>query len=127
MEGRVGAGFVVFHNGNRIYTYSARLSDTATVFQAEEHTMYAAADYLIAMTLEIGVRYVKILSDSQAAITAIVSPQIKSKKVLDAVDSLESLSTRTKKVTLAWIKAHVGIEGNEEADKAAKKAPGQRT
>ena len=33
---------------------------------------------------------------------------------------METLALQTKHVTLAWIKAHVGTEGNEQADQAAK-------
>ena len=51
---------------------------------------------------------------------ALGNPQIKYKTVLQAVDSLEQLQLITTKVRIVWVKAHMGIEGNEEADKAAK-------
>ena len=34
---------------------------------------------------------------------------------------METASTKVKSLQLNWVKAHVNIEGNEEADKAAKK------
>ena len=33
---------------------------------------------------------------------------------------METLASQIRHLTLAWIKAHVGIEGNEQADQAAK-------
>ena len=59
-----------------------------------------------------------VLSDSQAAIKALNSPRITSQSVLTALEYMESLAIEVKHLT--WIKAHVGTEGNEQADQAAK-------
>ena len=64
--------------------------------------------------------YIKIQSDSQAAIQALNNPRINSKSVLNAIESLETLASITNFLTLASIKAHVGTEGNEQADQAAR-------
>ena len=61
-----------------------------------------------------------VLSDSQAAIKALNKPRITSQSVLIALEYMESLDLKVKHLTLAWIKAHVGTEGNEQADQAAK-------
>ena len=62
----------------------------------------------------------KIFVDSQAAISAIDNPFVKSQIVSDAVDALNKLADTTKSVTIVWIPAHKGHEGNERADILAK-------
>ena len=69
---------------------------------------------------EIDIKYLKILSDSQAAIKALNKPRITSQSVLIVLEFMETLALEVKHLTLAWIKAHVGTEGNEQADQAAK-------
>ena len=39
---------------------------------------------------------------------------------LKTAEALENLKWRTKGCTLAWVKAHIGTEGNEAADAAAR-------
>jgi ribonuclease HI len=68
------------------------------------------------------VDYVKILSDSQAALLALNQNSFKSQAVYNTALKLNELASKSKKVTLVWIKAHVGHEGNEKADQLAKDA-----
>ena len=39
---------------------------------------------------------------------------------LTTLEYMETLALKLKHLTLAWIKAHVGTESNEQADQAAK-------
>ena len=92
-----GSGYVIYKNNTRIRTFSCKISDNATVFQAEIYAIYKASEYLIGLTADLPFKYVKILSDSQAALQALNNPIIKSKLVNSTVDSLDSLQTIIKK------------------------------
>ena len=118
-ENGSGAGYVIYYKNKPVAHASIKLNDEATVFQAEIIALKKAAEY-IRMNMEP--RYGKILSDSQAALFALLSLKnetSKSMTVLETVEELEHLALRAN-VRLAWVKAHVGIEGNEYADSAAK-------
>ena len=64
--------------------------------------------------------YVKILCDSQAAILALDCKEVRSRTVQRTIEALNAVADITYSTRLEWVKAHIGIEGNEEADKAAK-------
>ena len=40
---------------------------------------------------------------------------------LKTAEALENISWRTKRCTIAWVKAYIGIEGNEAAGGSARK------
>ena len=121
IEHGVGAGLVIYHKNKRIHTESIPLPDTSTVFQAEIEAISNACKYALANPNNLDIKYIKILSDSQAAIKALNKPRITSQSVLTALEYMETLAINSRHLTLAWIKAHVGTEGNEQADQAAKK------
>ena len=60
-----------------------------------------------------------IHSDSQATLLALTKRTITSKQIKETIQVLNELAIDNQ-VTLSWVKAHVGHEGNEKADKLAK-------
>ena len=67
-------------------------------------------------------QYIKIFSDSQAAILALNSNTVTSSLVKQTIITLNLLANSTKRVEICWIKAHVGHDGNKRADQLAREA-----
>ena len=111
-----GYGFHIKRGNLPTIDCHSHLGKIATVFQAEIVAITNAVKSLKKQhKLNVTIR-----SDSQAAILAIKSNTIKSKVVKECRSSLNHLG-KDNNVTLQWIKSHAGHEGNEMADKNAKK------
>ena len=116
MAGRIGVAYRILHNDQVVFQDSRRISDHASVFQAEIYAIALAADVLSEHE-EIGV--VRFHVDAQAALLALKSSTIEACGVLSAATKLDAIDGR---VDLVWVKAHAGNKENEEVDKLAKEA-----
>ena len=101
--------------------HSIRLPMHTTVFQAEIIAIDEACKKFID-TKQSNMQYIKIFSDSQAAILALNSNTVTSSLIKQTIITLNQLADSTERVELCWIKAHVGHEGNERADQLAQEA-----
>ena len=110
----VGAAFVVKHNGNTA-SRKFKLNTLCSVFQAELLALSQALVWCV-HHLETDAT---IFSDSLSGLNALSYPANTNQLVNECRKSLEDIHFRIKFV---WVKAHVGIAGNEEADAAAKAA-----
>jgi len=90
-----------------------------TVFLSELRAITLALDRLIWEKIPDTV--VNIYSDSQSAIAAILSNKSNSNAVQQCWSKLKQID-KFYKWSISWVKAHVGIKGNELADKLAKRA-----
>jgi ribonuclease HI len=120
MGGKSGAGAYILKKseGNRTHFCSLRgNTKQATVFQSEVIAVKAAAEALISNN-PFGQRIVFNV-DNQATLKTLDSTDITKKTCKDTKDSLNALGNENT-VVLEWVKAHVDILDNEEADKLAK-------
>ena len=127
-DGQVGAAAILQRDGKQDRTLKLHLGTT------EQHTVYEAE--LVGMIM--GLHLIKteprnrvkcaLSVDNQAALVAIKSEMKKSGQhlaasVLQIAKQLkESRGNQNFRLTFRWSAGHVGIPGNEEADKAAKEA-----
>jgi ribonuclease HI len=119
IENRVGAGYVIYKQGTEEGYDKLRLPDSCTVFQAEIRAIQEAA-MCLARQNSGQIKYVKIITDSQAALQALASRHVKQETVYKAIETLNTLCSGSRYVTICWTKAHVGTTGNERADVLAK-------
>ena len=115
LDDKVGAGVYIKRPGHTVAAESFRLSDHATVYQAEMMAIKQAA--LILQKIN-DLTTIKFYVDSQAALRTFQSPIIKSRLALSTIGALNLVKKES--MIFVWTKAHVGNPGNEEADKLAK-------
>ncbi|XP_063382997.1 uncharacterized protein LOC134669402 [Cydia fagiglandana] len=116
--GKVGAALSIWKGETEIKAHKLALSEQCTVYQAELLALCKA-------TREITASREKtfgIYSDSMAALQTIQNRKCFHPLAVEARDNLRTSSRQGKMVTLHWIKAHAGLEGNERADVLAKEA-----
>jgi len=95
-----------------------RLPDGASVYTAELTAIKLALNWI---AREKSKRFV-IFSDSMASLQAISNRLYGHPTLQDILLKLDELYRASKSVTLFWVPSHVGIVGNEKADRAAKVA-----
>ena len=109
-----GVGAAVSWNGR---TRRATLPREATIYSAEMHAISMAVHIINeepAETLFV------ILSDSYSALITLLNLRAThpvARKIIHDISRLQTESGKT--VKLCWVPSHVGVAGNEEADKAA--------
>ena len=95
-----------------------RLPDVASIYTAELRAIYLALHHGISST---GDKLI-ICVDSLSCLQAIENLEIENPLVLSILELHSTFKTLKKDVVFCWVPSHVGIRGNELADKAAKTA-----
>ena len=113
----VGLSFCVFSQGQCIYTWNTKLRHFNTVFQAEAFAIYYALSWHLEHHRQ---NSFVILSDSQSVIKALIKFK-QQDPIIQGIITL-FLTFNGSYGHISWIKAHVGIAGNELADYLAKQA-----
>ena len=108
-------GFAAVGDG---HTISHTLNSGASIYSAELLAIVKALEIIEASNSRTGV----ICSDSRSALEALNSGRITNPIVLQIRNELISLRGRGYNIKFCWSPGHVGIQGNEQADAAAKGA-----
>ena len=123
LRGKTGCGIHTVKGKRIIYNGNFYLGDTATVFQAEITALKKSAEMLLNSGYDS--QTITFYSDSQASLAALNKLTINSDAVFKCWEALNELGKKNK-VHLRWVKAHVGIGGNEVADFLAKRGSSLR-
>ena len=118
LNDKTGCGIHTTLGERVIYNGNFYLGNNTTVFQAEVKALQKSAEMLnkkgwVNQTITF-------FSDSQASLAALNKLTVNSDTVDKCIKSLNELGAKNK-VHLRWVKAHVGIPGNEVADFLAKR------
>jgi ribonuclease HI len=130
IEGNIGAAAVLYRRKNgietkRVMRYRLGPETKHTVYEGEIAGEIMAQELLYKQPSGFG-RHVSMYVDNQASILATQTKARNPGHYL--LDILHNKLTRNKKkfhnlgVTIRWIPSHLEIEGNEEADRQAKRA-----
>ena len=116
-SGDVGCAFVIFHSSGRQEAHEFRLEACCSVFQAELYGLDAALQWVA----QSAASDVTLFTDSLSSVHAIQDRSNHHPLVASIHRKLASLAGCIN-VRFVWVRAHVGIIGNEAADAAAKEA-----
>ncbi|GFU03628.1 retrovirus-related Pol polyprotein from type-1 retrotransposable element R1 [Nephila pilipes] len=118
LNDQVEAALVACYYGAKTDEALFRLEDHNTVFQAEALALLKAAEWCLKLSTT---SRVNIYTDSRSVLEALGNPDHKHPTIQGLKEALR-LVQMEREVVLHWVKAHVGICGNELADDAAKRA-----
>ena len=109
---KTGFGAVLYKDYEEISSATGYLGINSTVFQAECNGIITGCKLVEECELEGDIHF---KTDNQALVYSLSSHLVVSKTVEDTRHALNKLA-RKRKVTICWIRAHVGYVGNERAD-----------
>jgi ribonuclease HI len=122
-DGHVGCGFAIWNKvvtEDPIVSKGFKLPNKSTVFQSEIYAIHQGANTAFELIKNQNpAPSVSIVSDSRAALLAVVNRRNFSNTVFGAYNSLLKIENVTK-LELYWTKSHANNLGNETADKIAK-------
>ncbi|XP_015793891.1 uncharacterized protein LOC107370411 [Tetranychus urticae] len=117
----VGFGFCVINSrGEILKKGNGPLFGYATIYQAECYAVKTALNFL-GSKLDKAPRVIHILTDSESLFSALHTYSMQHELIEDIRVQAAEIMRRGYKIIFNWVKAHVGIRGNEYADELAKK------
>lgn len=118
ISGGVGAAYSYWKDGREVKSKRMKLESFCTVFQAEMYALYQATE----LVLQLKEETVSILSDSRSALELLKNQDTSHPIAFQVRRNIIKIIEKNRKLNLYWIRAHVGVPGNERADELAKAA-----
>ncbi|XP_052758208.1 uncharacterized protein LOC128202324 [Galleria mellonella] len=116
-SGEVGAAAIIYRPSGQPVLKKVKLCRTNTVFTAELTAIKIGIQWL--EDTKVSDASITILSDSRSALMAL---QQRSNREPTVNSIHRAIHTSSNHFNFVWVKAHVGIIGNEQADEAARTA-----
>ena len=117
IDSNVGSGFVIREARQIVCVSSVALGPQRSVYQGELKAIDLAAEQLLERPNQA--EFTEIRVDNQSVLSRLKSGLATDRLETQCMTKLTDLGLLTN-LTIRWVRAHVGTEGNEMADKLAK-------
>lgn len=117
-DDKVGAAFVVLNTNGNTISHKFKLHDCCSVFQAELLAILKVTEWILKNKISKS----DIFSDSRSGLAELQNPNSHNYFAVRIHKNLHYAETLGLDIGFNWVKAHIGISGNEIADKEAKAA-----
>ena len=119
-EQGVGAGVAIFRGTELLTQLKYRLDNKCSNNQAEQLAIVKALEVLESLNIEdSSQRTAAVITDSRVALDSIKDTQNHSFLIEEIRLLLSKLKRTNWTIAFSWVKAHVGLMGNELADQIA--------